>query len=249
MTDQTQGMTKSERRRIRQEQLQKQRAAYSANGTLRRIGVWSTVILVLVGSVWALSRYGSTGSSGTAGYVAGADEVTATDHVLGNPDASVTLVEYSDFQCPACAGYHPVVKQVMETYGDRVRFIYRHYPLRQIHPNAALAAAAAEAANEQGKFWEMHDLLFARQRSWSDNINVKGTFSDYAEELGLNKDTFSSAMGSDAVKDRIATDEASGNRLSISGTPTFFLNGEKLSVGATVEQFAKRIDEKLNAQP
>ncbi|MFA7286516.1 MAG: thioredoxin domain-containing protein [Patescibacteria group bacterium] len=248
MTDQTQ-MTKSERRRLRQEELQKQRAAYSANGTLRRIGVWSFVVIILVGSVWALSRYGSTGSSGTAGYVAGADEVTPTDHLLGNPDAAVTLVEYSDFQCPACASYHPIVKQIMETYGDRVRFVYRHYPLRQIHPNAVLASSAAEAASEQGKFWEMHDLLFARQRSWSDDINAKGTFSDYAEELGLNKDTFLAAMSGDVIADRIATDEASGNRLGIAGTPTFFLNGEKLSVGATFEQFAAQLDEKLNAQP
>ncbi len=157
----------------------------------------------------------------------------------GPADAPVTIVEYSDFQCPFCARVQPTLEQIEETYGDRVRRVFKHLPLR-IHPDAPGAAAASEAAHRQGKFWEMHDKIFVSQRDLGD-----ATYRRFAEELGLDIARFDEDRASAAVKQRIERDEQEAQRLGVSGTPAFFINGRFLSGAQPFDAFKRVIDEEL----
>lgn len=153
------------------------------------------------------------------------------DHVFGSRDQKVVLIEYGDFQCPACASAFPVLKEVKEKFKDDLTFIFRNNPLTAIHPNARVGAAAAEAAGLQGKFWEMHDLLFQNQNAWSQASVDKrtGLFEGYAKMIGikdLNK--FKSDLGSKEVTAKIDFDLALGKKVPVQGTPTITLNGEKV---------------------
>ncbi|HEV3467755.1 MAG TPA: thioredoxin domain-containing protein [Pyrinomonadaceae bacterium] len=149
-------------------------------------------------------------------------------HSVGPENAPVVLEEFGDFQCPPCGRMHPVVQQIERDYGDRLRFVFRHYPLQQIHKNAFSAARAAEAAGMQGKFWEMHDIIFDNQNAWKDSAEPRTIFADYARGLGLNVEKFQADMARQEVADRVMADFQRGNSLGVSGTPTFFVNGREL---------------------
>jgi protein-disulfide isomerase len=148
-------------------------------------------------------------------------------HAIKAKNTKVTVVEFADFQCPACAAAHPIVKEVLEKYKGKITFIYRHFPLNQ-HKNARLAARAAEAANNQGKFWEMHDMLYENQKEWSESSSAKEVFTGYAKVLGLNNEIFEKAINSTDFDDAIQHDYVDGVTLGVNSTPTFFLNGNKL---------------------
>lgn len=167
--------------------------------------------------------------------------VTVEAHVKGNPEASVSLVEYSDFQCPACGQFYPYVKEIMEEYGDQVRFEYRHFPLINIHPQAVPAARAAEAAGQQGQFWQMHDKLFEGQNTWSKSSNPTGFFRQYAEELGLDMNTFNRHLGSSVIEEAIMSGFNDARDRGFTGTPTFMLNDEVMEF-TTFEEFKAQID-------
>lgn len=170
--------------------------------------------------------------------------IKSTDWVKGNKKAKAALIEYSDFQCPACAAYQPIVKKLSETYGNRIAIVYRHFPLPQ-HKNAEKAAYAAEAAGRQDKFWEMHDLIFKNQEDWSESPDAEKLFLAYAKELKLNENQFNKDVKSETVKQKIADNLVSGQKLSVNATPTFFLNGEKLENISNFENFKKLIDVRL----
>lgn len=175
--------------------------------------------------------------------------VQADDHVLGQV-GGVTLIEYSDFQCPACAAFEPIVNEAVAEYGDDgLQFVYRHYPLPQ-HQNARLAAAASEAAGAQGKFWDMHQLLFANQTDWSRQNPTLAleTFLGYATNLGLDQERFQTDLESEATAERVERDYLSGTRAGISGTPTFFLNGQEVQAH-TAGEFLDLIAAAVNTQP
>lgn len=140
------------------------------------------------------------------------------------------LVEYADFQCPACAQYYVPLKQLEEEFGDRVQFVFRHFPLRQIHFNAQLAAQGAEAAGSQGKFFEMHDLLFENQAQWSGypREQMRELLFTYAEQLGLDKALFEEDLDGSVASDSIAADIDNGLELGVNSTPTFYLNGVRV---------------------
>jgi protein-disulfide isomerase len=162
------------------------------------------------------------------------------DHVLGTPAAAVTLLEYGDYECPFCAAAHPAVKQVLQLVPSDILFAYRHFPLTQIHPHAQQAAEAAEAAGAQGRFWEMHDLLFVHQ----DHL----AFSDlvgYADALGLDLDRFASELESGAHSARVREDFLSGVRSGVNGTPTFFVNGIRHNGGYDTESLLEAIGSAL----
>ncbi len=166
--------------------------------------------------------------------------------VKGGVNATVTLVEFSDFQCPACRAIQPLVQQVVKAYPDQVRLIFRHYPLTQIHQHALLAAQATEVAADAGKFWEMHDVLFEKQTEWDDlksTGEAKNTFASYAEQLGIDKATFLAKIESEEIKKRVADDIALGNSIKIQATPTIFINGRQLTAPqqlvSTVESLLK----------
>ncbi len=154
------------------------------------------------------------------------------DHVLGAKDSKVTLIEYGDFQCPYCGTAHAKVKDITDTYGDKITFIFRNFPLPTMHPNAKAAAAAAEAAGLQGKYWEMHDKLYTSQRDWEGvSVNERtDKFVAYAQEIGVKDiEKFKTDMGSDGVNKKINFDLALGAKAEVTGTPTFFLNGERVT--------------------
>lgn len=152
------------------------------------------------------------------------------DHVFGKIDSPVTLIEYGDFQCPGCGGAHPRVKAITEEYKDQLQFIFRNFPLTSIHPNAKAAAAVVEAAGLQGKYWEMHNLVFENQQAWSllTGTERTDTFDGYARQLGLDITKFSTDWASEAVAQKITFDQALGKKAGVDSTPTFYLNGVKL---------------------
>ena len=148
--------------------------------------------------------------------------VSAHDHAEGPADAPLTLVEYGDYQCPYCGAAYPVVKRLQKRLGKKLRFVFRNFPLTQSHPYALIAAEAAEAAALQGKFWEMHDLLFEQQTLLKPEI-----ISVWAKRIGLNVEQFSFAIKQNAVEKHIKEDRQSGIRSGVNGTPTFFINGTR----------------------
>lgn len=145
----------------------------------------------------------------------------------------VVLEEYGDYQCPPCGILHPVVKQIEHEYGDQLRVVFRHFPLTKIHKNAMMAAQAAEAARNQGKFWEMHDRLYRTQTAWKDLADGRPAFIGYARELGLNVERFSREMDSPEVQQRITSDVQRGSGVGVTGTPTVFIEGQMLRHEAT----------------
>lgn len=187
--------------------------------------------VVLIGGSIALSR--SVGEKNNEGVIAG------TTHIKGNEAATVVLTEYSDFQCPACAAFQPAIEDVLQKFGDKLRFEYKHFPL-PIHTFADQAARAAEAAGQQDKFFEFHDKLFAEQAAWSKSPNPSLFFLRYAKELNLDVDQFTRQMKSSILKDEVSADRDEGTKLAITGTPTFFLNGERMVIN-TYEEFADQI--------
>ncbi len=146
----------------------------------------------------------------------------SADHVRGEPDAPLTLVEYGDFQCPYCEDAFPIVEEVRRRLGDRLRFVFRHFPLSRIHPHAEAAAEAAEAAEAQGRFWAMHDYLFAHQRALEEE-----DLEHYAADLGLDRDRFAADLAGHVHAPRVQDDLAGGIRSGVQGTPTFFINGAR----------------------
>jgi protein-disulfide isomerase len=148
--------------------------------------------------------------------------VSARDHAAGPANAPVTLVEYGDFQCPYCGAAYPVVKRLQKKLGKKLRFVFRNFPVTQSHPYALIAAETAEAAALQGKFWEMHDLLFEHQDSLTPEI-----IPVWAEKIGLDIDQFGSDIKQGAVGKRIKEDRQSGIRSGVNGTPTFYINGTR----------------------
>lgn len=148
--------------------------------------------------------------------------VSERDHAQGPEGAPVTLVEYGDYECPHCGRAYPIVQKIQQQMGDRLRFVFRNFPLSEMHPHAQHAAEAAESAALQGKFWEMHDTLFENQRAL-DDTRLLG----YAEALGLDREEFSISMKEHRANPRVREDFASGARSGVNGTPTFFINGER----------------------
>jgi protein-disulfide isomerase len=166
--------------------------------------------------------------------------VGADDPVLGAANTPVTIVEFSDFQCPFCARVEPTLKRVRQAYGDRVRIVWKDFPLTAIHPQAFKAAEAGQCAREQGKFWEYHDRLFANQAALEP-----ASLKQYAADLGLNAQTFDACLDAAKHRQRVQDQIEVGNRLGVSSTPSAFINGRLVSGAHPYETFAAIIDEEL----
>lgn len=163
--------------------------------------------------------------------------VSDIDQVTGNQDSSITLVEYGDYQCPHCAHAHPLVKRLLAERGNSFLFVFRNFPLQKIHPAAFMAAAAAEAAGRQGIFWAMHDFIFENQKK----LMVK-KLPEFAAALELDMEQFLLDIESDVITKKIESDFESGIRSGVNRTPTFYINGEKLTYDTTYESLLKAID-------
>ena len=171
-----------------------------------------------------------------------------SNHTIGENKKNVVLVEYGDYQCPACGAYYPLIKQVVESYKTDIQFQFRNFPLQQIHKNARAAARAAEAASKQNKFWEMHDLLYEQQSSWEQSSAVNTIFEQYAKQIGLNVEQYKTDFASNEVNDIINADFNEGTRLGVESTPTFFLQGKKLdNPPRDIPGWKKLIDEQIAA--
>ena len=164
--------------------------------------------------------------------------VTEKDHQTGNSKASVTLTEYGDYQCPYCGRAYPLLKRLLREKGQVVHFVFRNFPLQEIHPMALSAALAAEAAANQGKFWEMHDLIFEHQQELSLSRLI-----DFAQMLGLEMNQFTRDWQSEVTVSKVEADFESGLRSGVNGTPSFYVNGEKLnSYNETYESLLDAIE-------
>lgn len=193
---------------------------------LWRIGLWAGVLVGLGSLVYGLTVI-------TAPSLEEESSLTVQDTIgewtLGNSAAPISLVEYSDFQCPTCASFSHIIERLIHEEGDKFSFTFRHYPLRK-HDHAGLAARTAEAAGRQGKFWEMHDLLFEKQSEWAErgSATVKRLFLEYASDLELDVKKFRRDLESQAIIDKVLDDYQNGDDSGVSGTPSFYLNGKKL---------------------
>lgn len=210
---------------------------------------WAALVIIaaILGGIVFVTNHNKTGTTtGSTGQ--------PTNHVEGASPEGVKLVEYGDFECPVCAEFYAVTKQVAQTYNTRVVFQFRNLPLTSIHQNAFAAARAAEAASLQNKYWEMHDFLYQNQNSWAQSSNPLSIFDTYATALGLNKAKFDQDYASDTVNSVINADLAefakTGDEMA---TPTYYLDGKKLqntqlidkSGNPSVDAFAKLLDAEL----
>lgn len=238
--DETNNLNKKEREDLRTKERYQEIQKRQRNKMIKRASLWSGAFLFLAVAVFGLIKLaGTQPGSNFAGVI------SSSDWIRGNKEAGLTLVEYSDFQCPACASYYPLVKNLESDYGEKLRTVYRHFPLRQTHSNANLAGQAAEAAGKQNKFWEMHDLIFEKQKEWADAREAQTIFENFARELSLDIEKFRNDLNSDEVKNKVETDFQSGLDSGVNATPTFFLNGKKIDNPRSYEQFKSIIDQAL----
>lgn len=200
------------------------------------------VLVAAVGSAWIMKRNSSRATSLANSSPSGATNTGAVDqpavgpvdpgsqppHSLGPSTAAVTLEEFGDFECPPCGLLHPILVQVHKDYGDKVRIIFREFPLVPNHQHALAAASAAEAAGVQGKFWEMHDLIYENQKAWHEAFDVRPIFEGYAKQIGIDVERYKQDINSEAVAQRIFQDGKRGHSLNVKGTPTVFLNGKEV---------------------
>lgn len=210
--------------------------------TQKRIIIWSSAIIIVI--IAAIGAYQVATNpvtelprkDGTMNLA-----LDASDWTKGSKTPVITFVEYSDFQCPACAAYYPLLEEMFEVYKDKISFTYRHYPLPQ-HKNALISAYASEAAGVQGKFWEMTKFLFENQNEWAENTTPQALFEGYAQKLGLNMEQFKKDIVSDATKARVERSKRSGELSRIDHTPTFFINGKVTTNPRSKEELTALIE-------
>lgn len=201
------------------------------------MAILAAIIIIFAGIVIVSGNSNNKASKASVG--------SLTQHIEGQGANGITLTEYGDYQCPFCGQYYPIVKQIQAEYDKQVFFQFRNYPLINLHQNAFAAARAAEAAGLQGKFWQMHDLLYETQDQWSSGSDPTTSFNQYAKQLGLNVTQFKADYASSKVNDLINADLAEGNKLNIQGTPTFFLDGKQVNVSESASSFETLINAEI----
>lgn len=206
----------------------------------RFLAIIAAAVLVFVGLIVVNKKDDSSSTQ--------SNSTSATNHISGEGSSGVTVIEYGDFQCPACFSYFPIFAQLKAEYEGRVTFQFRHFPLVQIHQNAMAAHRAAEAAGLQDKFWEMHDLLYQNQKSWESSNNAAQIFEDYAARLELDLEKYKSDVASTQVNDSIKADLKSGQDLGVTGTPSFAIDGKLIESPNSIEAFRELIDKALAGQ-
>ncbi len=205
------------------------------------IGIGLATLLLIGGGIWLFSKNTTPSSAAT---VDSSLLIHDNSHRIATESATLTLVEFGDFQCPSCAAVHPVVKQIITDYSQKLNFVYRNFPLSQ-HPNAFPAAQAAEAAGAAGKYWQMFDKLYENQTSWAEEKDPTPIFLAYAKDIGLNVTEFEKAIKDSKFTDVITQDQRDGEAAGVDSTPTFYLNGQKLENLTGIEDFKSRIDSRL----
>lgn len=209
---------------------------------IRRLLLWGGGIIIFTLILWGMAKL-SENVQLPAGSLS--VPVSAQDNSEGPADAPLTLVEYSDFQCPACAVYQPLLTKLFADpdLTGKIRIVFRQFPLTSIHENAMLAAQAAQASALQRKFWEMHDLLFANQDVWKNqsDTEARATFALYAVQIGLDNIKYSTDLDRSSVKEFIQSQYASGISSGVNSTPSFFINGTRMAQPGSYEQLKQSV--------
>jgi protein-disulfide isomerase len=210
-----------------------------SSSLVSRVGPWAGGSLLVIAALVVLYFFtGAAASEPSRAAAAGTDDIA-----YGPADAALTVIEYSDFECPFCAEYAKIIGQLREKYGDQVRFVYRFYPLSN-HKYATISAKAAYAAHLQGKFWEMHDLLFANQEEWVSSDDPRPYFDSYAESLGLDLDQFHADADAQSTSDFIKRQAAEGKKAGVKHTP-WLIVGDEVVLPRSFEEFDQIIQDKL----
>ncbi len=232
-------------------------------GQANKATIWFIVgfiVVVTAGAIIAGAYSSGTASSSNSNTASSTfvattvPAISAADWSEGNPNAKVSLVEYGDFECPACGEYAPIVEQLVQNYSSTVRFVFRNFPLYTIHPFAGVSAQAAEAAGLEGgmaKYWAMNSLLYSKQSEWSLNASIApgdlvGKYFDgYAQSIGLDVNTFNNDINATSVMQKIQADANSGNAAQIDHTPTFFVNLKQIQNPTSAADFESALNAAL----
>lgn len=212
--------------------------------------LWGTAILLLFFVVFFLVWLQKTSPALNNNALVNNQKIppfSSEDWFYGNKNAEVVLIEYGDFECPACAFYAPLLKKIVDEFAGKVVLVYRHFPLKDIHKNALLSSFAAEAAGKQGKFWEMLEKIYARQQEWS-NLNSKEAqeiFEKYAQELGLEEKKFKEDLNSVEVKEKVEKSYVNALQLGFTYTPTFVVNQKVITNPSNYEEFKQVISREV----
>lgn len=243
-----QNLTKKQRRQMKRLEKQDEIQTVRQKQKRKTIAVWSAIFIFIIlgigGIALLVAQKSNTGGQNIS--LPASLILAEDDWFKGEQKAKLTLVEYSDFQCPACAYFHPIIEKLAEDYKDNLKIVYRHFPLPQ-HKNAVLAASAAEAGGKQEKFWEMAAAIFESQNEWSETSQSEAgnIFKESAGRLNLNIEQWEKDIESEDIKKSIDDDYKNGVKFGINATPTFFLNGKKLQNPRNYEEFRKIINEEL----
>ena len=235
-------LTKKEKKELRKFDFQVALEKEQKQKLFKQIGIWLGVTAIIIISVFGLIKLADTGSS-LVGEAVNVPKVTDKDITFGNKNSKAILIEYADFQCPACAYYHPILKQLLADFDGKILFVYRFYPIPS-HKNGMTSSQAAYSAHLQNKFWEMHDMIFENQKTWAESGDADKIFLSYAEKLKLDIQKYNNDYNTDLTK-KFITDEASGGiSIGVNSTPTFFLNNKQIKPKG-YEEFKTLIQDEL----
>lgn len=214
----------------------------------REAKILTAILVLVVGGMIGLFAVANKGTSTPSPTAVGDKTKIVRDTTHKEGTGTLQLVEFGDFQCPACGAAHPNIKKLVQEYEGKVTFSFRNFPLTTIHQNAQAGAQAAEAAAEQDKYWEMHDKLYETQNDWSELSDPTDKFASYAKDLGLDADKFKKALTGESVAKIIAQDAADGDALGVQSTPTFFIEGVQHQGSFDYNTLKKAIDDALAKQ-
>ena len=242
--DENHKLTKKERKELKRQEWREVAKTEARNAKLKKFSIWGGVILIFL--IVAGGLIAAVTSPSTSIPIITIAPISARDISTGNPKAKVTLIEYADFQCPACAAYHPIVNQIIDAYKDKIFYVYRMFPLEQAHPNGLISAQAAYAAYEQGAFFKYDDILYGKQTEWVPLQDPKTAFTDYATLLKLDVNKFKTDLTSDNAQKYVKDSENEAQSEGINSTPSFFINGKIIQNPNSIDGFKTLIDAALN---
>ncbi len=237
-------LTKDEKKALRKLEWEEKAKSEKKNETIKKYSIWASVVAVIIFAVGGLMWLVSQPAAPQAGSLTTAP-TTSKDISEGAKNPKVTLTEWADFECPACAAYHPLITQLVDKYKNQMLYVYRFFPLTNIHPNSHISAQAAYAANKQGAFFNYDDLLYNNQNDWANLQDPKPVFLEYAKKLKLNVTQFNKDMTSQEAVKYVNDSEQQALSEGLDHTPTFFINGKEINNPSSIEEFQKLIDEAI----